>query len=255
MTETLESSIPGLLHQLDGKRRSQAFQLLAAQFPGKVTFSSSFGYEDQVITHDIFSDHLPISIFTLDTGRLFAETYSVWNSTNERYGTRIKAYFPDHGLLEKFVQDRGPNSFYESVENRTGCCYIRKVEPLSRALQANAVWITGLRAEQSTARKDLPMLEWDAKHQVIKYHPLLHWTFEQVKAYILENNIPYNSLHDKGFVSIGCAPCTRAIRTGEDFRAGRWWWENKSDKECGLHVGTSGSEDTVENRAEKIVHA
>lgn len=255
MTETLESYIPGLLHQLDGKSCSQAFQLLAAQFPGKVTFSSSFGYEDQVITHDILSNQLPISIFTLDTGRLFAETYSVWNSTNERYSTRIKAYFPDHGLLENFVQERGPNSFYESVENRTGCCYIRKVEPLSRALQPNAVWITGLRAEQSTARKDLPILEWDAKHHIIKYHPLLYWTFEQVKEYILENNIPYNSLHDKGFVSIGCAPCTRAIRPGEDFRAGRWWWENKSDKECGLHVGTSGSEDTVENEVEKIVHA
>ena len=255
MTETLESHIPDLVYQLEGKSRTQAFAILAGRFPGRVTFSSSFGYEDQVIAHDILSNQLPISIFTLDTGRLFPETYSVWNSTNDRYGAKIKAYYPDHRLLEDFVQQRGPNSFYESVENRTGCCFIRKVEPLSRALQANDIWITGLRAEQSNARKDLPMLEWDAKHGVIKYHPLLHWTFEEVTAYINNNNIPYNSLHDRGFVSIGCAPCTRAIRPGEDFRAGRWWWENKSDKECGLHVGTSGSEDTKENRAEGIVHA
>lgn len=254
MTETLEAHIPPLLLQLEGKSRIQAFEILAGKFPGRVTFSSSFGYEDQVITHDILSNQFPISIFTLDTGRLFPETYSVWNSTKDRYGTKIKAYYPDHGLLEEFVQERGPNSFYESVENRTGCCHIRKVEPLSRALQHQAVWITGLRAEQSNTRKDLPMLEWDAKHQVIKYHPLLHWTFEQVKEYIGNNDIPYNPLHDKGFVSIGCAPCTRAIRPGEDFRAGRWWWENKSDKECGLHVGTSGSEDTRENRVEAPVH-
>ncbi|MBE7171842.1 MAG: phosphoadenylyl-sulfate reductase [Williamsia sp.] len=254
MTDTLESHIPGLLDQLEGKSPAQAFQILTAQFPGKVTFSSSFGYEDQVITHDILSNGLGISIFTLDTGRMFAETYSVWNSTNERYDTRIKAYYPNHDMLENFVLERGPNSFYESVENRTGCCYIRKVEPLGRALRSNTVWITGLRAEQSNARKDLPMVEWDAKHGIIKYHPLLHWTFEQVKEYIHANNIPYNPLHDKGFVSIGCAPCTRAIRPGEDFRAGRWWWENKSDKECGLHVGTSGSEDTRENKAEAIVY-
>ena len=254
MTETLESYIPGLLEQLAGKDCSGAFRLLAGRFPGRVTFSSSFGYEDQVITHDILSNQIPISIFTLDTGRLFSETYAVWNSTNERYAAKIKAYYPDHALLESFVQERGPNSFYESVENRTGCCFIRKVEPLGRALQGNAVWITGLRAEQSNARKDLPMLEWDVKHQVIKYHPLLHWSFEEVKAHIFANSIPYNPLHDKGFVSIGCAPCTRAVRPGEDFRAGRWWWENKSDKECGLHVGTSGSEDTTENKVEATVH-
>ena len=254
MNQSLESYIPGLLEQLDGKDRSEALELLASLFPGQVTFSSSFGYEDQVITHDILSNQLPISIFTLDTGRLFPETYSVWNSTNERYATRIKAYYPDHGLLENFVLERGPNSFYESVENRTGCCYIRKVEPLGRALHGNAIWITGLRAEQSNARKDLPMLEWDAKHRLIKYHPLLYWSFEEVKGTIFANSIPYNPLHDKGFVSIGCAPCTRAVRPGEDFRAGRWWWENKSDKECGLHVGTSGSEVTKENGVEATVH-
>jgi len=209
---------------------------LSVQFPGQVTFSTSFSFEDQVITHKILSNQLPISIFTLDTGRLFAETYSVWNSTNERYNTRIKAYYPDNNLLEPFVEEKGPNSFYESVENRKDCCFIRKVEPLKRALKGNSVWITGLRAEHSANRHDMPQVEWDESNHIIKYHPILHWTTEEVKAYINENNIPYNILHDRGFVSIGCAPCTRAIKPGEDFRAGRWWWEDNSKKECGLHV-------------------
>ena len=209
---------------------------LAREFPGAVTFSTSFSYEDQVITHKILTNKLPITIFTLDTGRLFPETYSVWSATNEKYNTNIKAYYPDHSLLENFVAVRGPNSFYESVENRKGCCHIRKVEPLKRALKDNAVWITGLRAEHSADRHDMPQVEWDESNQVIKYHPILHWTTEEVKQYINQNNIPYNPLHDRGFVSIGCAPCTRAIRPGEDFRAGRWWWEDNTKKECGLHV-------------------
>ena len=206
------------------------------RFPEQVTFSTSFSYEDQVITHKILENKLPISIFTLDTGRLFPETYSVWNATNEKYNTHIKAYYPDHSLLENLVAERGPNSFYESVQNRKDCCFIRKVEPLKRALKNNAVWITGLRAEHSVDRHNMPQIEWDEGNQVIKYHPLLHWTFDEVKEYISENNIPYNPLHDRGFVSIGCAPCTRAIRPGEDFRAGRWWWEDSVKKECGLHV-------------------
>ena len=209
---------------------------LTKEFPGQVVFSTSFSYEDQVITHKILTNKLPITIFTLDTGRLFPETYSVWSSTNEKYNTNIKAYYPDHSLLENFVAARGPNSFYESVENRKGCCYIRKVEPLKRALKNNAVWITGLRAEHSADRHDMPQVEWDETNHVIKYHPILHWTTEEVKQYINQNNIPYNPLHDRGFVSIGCAPCTRAIRPGEDFRAGRWWWEDNTKKECGLHV-------------------
>jgi phosphoadenosine phosphosulfate reductase len=209
---------------------------LAKEFPGQVIFSTSFSFEDQVITHKILSNQLPITIFTLDTGRLFPETYSVWSATNEKYNTHIKAYYPDHSLLENFVAVKGPNSFYESVENRKGCCYIRKVEPLKRALKNNAVWITGLRAEHSADRHDMPQVEWDESNNVIKYHPILHWTTEEVKQYISQNNIPYNPLHDRGFVSIGCAPCTRAIRPGEDFRAGRWWWEDNTKKECGLHV-------------------
>ncbi|MGN6803528.1 MAG: phosphoadenylyl-sulfate reductase [Ginsengibacter sp.] len=209
---------------------------LAEHFPQKVTFSTSFSYEDQLITDKILSNQLPVNIFTLDTGRLFEETYSCWSATNERYQTKIRAYYPDHTLLESFVAQHGPNSFYESVDQRKACCYVRKVEPLKRALKGNALWITGIRAEHSPNRHDMQQVEWDEGNQIIKYHPLLHWTTQEVKDYINKHNVPYNILHDKGFVSIGCAPCTRAIRPGEDFRAGRWWWEDNTKKECGLHI-------------------
>lgn len=234
----LQTFIPELNFTLAELQLKQALDLLSKKFAGQVTFSSSFSYEDQVITHEILHNNLDISIFTLDTGRLFAETYSVWNSTNQKYSTHIKAFYPKHDLLESYVVEKGPNAFYESVENRKECCYIRKVEPLKRALKGNAVWITGLRAEHSPDRHELPIIEWDESNQIIKYHPLLHWSTEEVRKYINENDIPYNPLHDKGFVSIGCAPCTRAIKPGEDFRAGRWWWEDQSKKECGLHVHT-----------------
>ncbi len=229
------NSLHTLQQNLQPLSVEQALQFLADTFPGRVTFSSSFSFEDQVISHQILDTHLPISIFTLDTGRLFAETYSVWSSTNARYQANIKAYYPDNAALESFVQQTGPNSFYDSVDNRKTCCGIRKVEPLKRALAGNAIWITGLRAEHSSARQDLPQLEWDAANAIIKFHPLLHWTTEEVREYINRHNIPYNPLHDRGFVSIGCAPCTRAVKPGEDFRAGRWWWEDNSKKECGLH--------------------
>jgi len=209
---------------------------LTELFPQQVTFSTSFSYEDQLITDKIFSNQLPVSIFTLDTGRLFEETYSCWSATNERYQTKIRAYYPGHTLLEPFVAEHGPNSFYESVEQRKACCYVRKVEPLKRALKGNAVWITGIRAEHSLNRHDMQQVEWDEGNQIIKYHPLLHWTTQEVKDYINKYNVPYNILHDRGFVSIGCAPCTRAIKPGEDFRAGRWWWEDNTKKECGLHI-------------------
>lgn len=232
----LKNDLSELLYQIGGLKDIEFLRLLADKYPGQVTFSTSFSYEDQAITHQILSNQLLIKIFTLDTGRLFAETYSVWSSTNAMYNTQIKAYYPNQDLLQDFVAVKGPNSFYESVDNRKQCCFIRKVEPLQRALKGNAIWITGLRAEHSGDRKDLPQLEWDESNQVIKYHPILHWTTEDVKKFISENRIPYNPLHDKGFVSIGCAPCTRAVRPGEDFRAGRWWWEDASKKECGLHV-------------------
>ena len=235
MANTNQNSIEALQQKTAGLSIPEVLELLSNQFPGQVTFSSSFSFEDQVISHDILYNKLPISIFTLDTGRLFAETYSVWSSTNSRYDTSIKAYYPDATQIEKFVVQNGPNAFYESVENRKNCCHIRKVEPLKRALSGKAVWVTGLRAEHSAARHDLQQFEWDAANNIIKYHPILHWTTEKTKAYIYQHNIPYNPLHDRGFVSIGCAPCTRAIKPGEDFRAGRWWWEDADKKECGLH--------------------
>ena len=213
----------------------EALQKLEEAFPGKLTFSTSFSYEDQVIT-DYISKSVPVSIFTLDTGRLFPETYSVWSRTLEKYGIAINAFYPDEEVIQAFVTANGPNSFYESVALRQQCCNIRKVVPLKKALQGKAVWITGLRAQHSPNRSDLQVLEWDEGNQLIKYNPLLHWTTDDVKQYINEHNVPYNSLHDKGFVSIGCAPCTRAVKPGEDFRAGRWWWEDTSKKECGLHV-------------------
>jgi phosphoadenosine phosphosulfate reductase len=213
----------------------EALTKLAEQFPGEVIFSTSFGWEDQVISHMIFANHLPIKVFTLETGRLFRETYSVWAATMNRYQMPIHAYYPNNELLEEMVSKKGPNSFYESVENRKECCGIRKIEPLKRALKGNKIWITGIRAEQSVNRHDMHDLEWDEQNQLVKFHPIFNWTLDEVKAYIKQYNIPYNSLHDKGFPSIGCMPCTRAVAEGEDFRAGRWWWEDQSKKECGLH--------------------
>ena len=213
----------------------KALAILADKFPGEIVFSTSLGYEDQVVSHIIFSNNLPIDVFTLDTGRLFNETYSVLNSTLERFQTPIKVFYPQTEALEKMVSNKGPLSFYESTDNRKECCFIRKVEPLKRALKGKKIWITGIRAEQSGNRQDMPLLEWDEGNQITKFHPILNWTLDEVKAYIRKHNIPYNPLHDKGFVSIGCAPCTRAIKDGEDFRAGRWWWEQNDKKECGLH--------------------
>lgn len=224
-----------LQQQIKDRSIEETIGLLTAAWPGAVTFSTSFSNEDQVITDIIQQQQLPVSLFTLDTCRLFPETYSTWSRTLEFYHTTIKPYYPEAETLADFVAANGPNAFYESVELRTSCCAIRKVVPLRKALKGNAIWITGLRAEHSPARKDLELLEWDASNQLIKYHPLLHWTTEEVKQYIYQKGIPYNPLHDKGFVSIGCAPCTRAIQPGEDFRAGRWWWEDSTKKECGLH--------------------
>jgi phosphoadenosine phosphosulfate reductase len=225
-----------LMNELQGKEIAEQLKALASRFPDEVVFSTSFGLEDQAITYMITSNKLPVKVFTLDTGRIFPETYSTWSRTVEKYGLTILAYYPDASTIEEFVSAKGPNSFYESVENRKQCCYIRKVEPLQRALRGNKIWITGIRAEQSNNRNDMPILEWDETNQIIKFHPLLNWTWGQVKQYVSRNDVPYNPLHDKGFVSIGCAPCTRAIKPGEDFRAGRWWWEDNSKKECGLHI-------------------
>lgn len=208
---------------------------LAEQHPGKVVFTTSFGYEDQVITDIIFKNNIDIKVITLDTGRIFPETYKVFNSTLERYKKPIKTYFPPSDKVEEMLDKKGPFSFYESLENRKECCFIRKVIPLKRALKGNDIWITGLRASQSNNRSEMQSFEFDEGNTIVKYNPLMEWSLEKTIDYIKENNVPYNVLHDKGFVSIGCQPCTRAIQPGEDFRAGRWWWEQGSGKECGLH--------------------
>ena len=223
-----------LIQQLEESSLPGAIQLIAGMFPGKVVFSSSLGQEDQVLADAIFRNDIDVKVFTIDTGRLFNETYELLDRTNARYKKNIQIFFPDATDVEQFVSTKGINSFYESVENRKGCCFIRKVKPLNRALEGASVWITGLRAEQSDNRKDMPMIEWSEEKQLFKFNPLIRWTYEQMIDYIKENNIPYNRLHDQGFISIGCAPCTRAIEPGEDARAGRWWWET-SQKECGLH--------------------
>ena len=226
--------IQSLLEKTRSLSIEETLAFLANDFKDKVVFSTSFGQEDQVITALIGKNNLPITIFTLDTGRIFQETYDVFYKTLKKYKIDIKTYFPDTAAVENLLNQKGPNSFYESVENRKECCFIRKVAPLTKALKDNKIWITGLRAEQSENRNDLQEFEYDEKFQVIKYNPLLKWTLAEVQKYIDDNNVPQNALHKKGFLSIGCAPCTRAIVPGEDIRAGRWWWES-SHKECGLH--------------------
>lgn len=212
----------------------EALQLIAARFPGQVSFSTSFGMEDQVITHVIGKNKIPMKVFTLDTGRLFNETYEVWSSTANIFDLQIDPYYPDAEEIQHFVREKGINSMYLAVENRKECCRIRKIEPLKRALKDVAVWVTGVRAAQSANRQNFRLFEWDEAFQTIKFNPLLHWSDQDVADFIHQNHTPYNKLHDEGFLSIGCAPCTRAIQFGEDPRAGRWWWED-SKKECGLH--------------------
>lgn len=235
------SKIEHVEELIKGKDPQEALRLLAENFRGEIVFSTSFGWEDQVITDMIFSNDLSIDVFTLDTGRLFKETYSVWNRVRERYKKNILVYYPDRVRLEKMLGEKGPNSFYESVENRKECCAIRKVEPLNRALKGKKIWVTGIRADQSANREQMDWVEWDEVHQLIKVHPIFFWTLDEVKDYVREHNVPYNALHDRGFPSIGCAPCTRAVQPGEDFRAGRWWWEDQSKKECGLHITSEAS--------------
>lgn len=223
-----------LIEEIEQSSLPEAVKLVTELFPEAVVFSSSLGQEDQVLTDIIFKNNLPVNIFTIDTGRLFNETYELLDRTTARYKKPIKVYFPEASDVEEFVREKGINSFYESVDNRKTCCHIRKVKPLERALKGAKVWITGLRADQSNNRQQMPMIEWSEDKQLYKFNPLIRWSYEDVIDYIKEFNVPYNHLHDKGFISIGCAPCTRAIGAGEDARAGRWWWET-SQKECGLH--------------------
>jgi phosphoadenosine phosphosulfate reductase len=207
---------------------------VAGRFPGASAFSTSLGQEDQVISDAIFANRLGVRVFTLETGRLFPETLALLDQTRQRYSADIEAYYPDPAAVAALVRAKGEFSFYESIENRKECCHIRKVEPLQRALRGAHVWVTGLRAEQSPNRATMRILEWDPGYRLYKFNPLIQWSYPQVLDYIQANQVPDNPLHRTGFISIGCAPCTRAIEPGEDPRAGRWWWET-SKKECGLH--------------------
>ncbi|HHN48555.1 MAG TPA: phosphoadenylyl-sulfate reductase [Bacteroidales bacterium] len=205
-------------------------------FGDKIAFSTSMGAEDQVILHMIAGIDKSATVFTLDTGRLFPETYDLIDISSNKYGIPIRIYFPDTKQVEEMVNKKGINLFYESIENRKLCCHIRKVEPLKRAFAGLDAWVCGLRRAQSVTRNDAKMFEWDAKFGLIKINPLINWTEEQLWDFIERNHVPYNKLHDRGFPSIGCQPCTRAVEPGEDVRAGRWWWENPETKECGLHI-------------------
>jgi phosphoadenosine phosphosulfate reductase len=222
--------------RIENKPVEDQLKTIAEIFRGKVVFTSSFGIEDQAITHMIFDNNLPIEVATLDTGRLFPETYKVFNETYKKYQKQINVYFPDHEAVENMVTEKGPFSFYYSKENRLECCRIRKLVPLNRALKGKGCWISGIRASQSDNRSQMDWIEYDEERKLFKFYPVFNWSFEDVEKFIKENNVPYNILHDRGFVSIGCEPCTRAVEKGENFRSGRWWWEEGGVKECGLHV-------------------
>lgn len=202
-----------------------------------VVFANSLGAEDMVLT-DLLAKSFPeVSIFSLDTGRLPAETYDLMQKTEEAYGIKLKMYYPDTAALEEFIREEGINPFYRSVDLRKSCCGIRKVQPLKRALADQGAWITGLRRSQSVTRTELAEIEHDEVFGLYKANPLADWEESEVWDYIKALNVPYNALHDQNYPSLGCAPCTRAITPGEDVRAGRWWWENPELKECGLHAG------------------
>ncbi len=201
-----------------------------------ITFANSFGAEDMVLTDIILKHDLGIEIFSLDTGRLPTETYDLMAEVEHNYNTKLKVYFPQAQTVEFYVKNHGINAFYESIELRKSCCHMRKVEPLQRALKGKKAWITGMRAAQATTRASLPVREYDEGNKLEKFNPLSDWTEQEVWGYIRLHNVAYNKLHDQFYPSIGCAPCTRAVAVGEDVRAGRWWWEDPNNKECGLHV-------------------
>ena len=221
-----------ILKQLSAE---DGLKFISEKFSEGVVFSTSLGQEDQILTDMIFKQGLPVKVFTLDTGRLFYEHYDLLSKNNSRYKTKTEVYFPEASDVEKYVNEKGINAFYHSVENRKECCFIRKVKPLNRALEGAQVWITGLRSEQSENRENMPIIEWDDDRKLFKYNPLISWSYQDVLNYLEQHNVQELSLHKKGFISVGCQPCTRAIEEGENPRAGRWWWEN-SQKECGLHT-------------------
>ncbi|MBS4061135.1 MAG: phosphoadenylyl-sulfate reductase [Bacteroidetes bacterium] len=232
MSKDLTNKLNDLLTDLSAE---EILKYTFKEFNSKIAFASSLGLEDQIITHMIAQNCPEMAVFTLDTGRLFPETYDLIDKTNARYKMKMKIFFPEATAVEEMVNTEGINLFFNSIENRKRCCGIRKTEPLKRALQGLDAWVTGLRNSQSVTRLNMQIAEWDDVNQLIKINPLIRWSEEDVKNYIKQNSIPYNILHDNGFPSIGCQPCTRAVSSGEDLRAGRWWWELPEQKECGLH--------------------
>jgi len=229
------AKIEKLNNQFENCTANEIIQNVITNFKNEICFATSLGAEDQVITEMIASTGTNIDIFTLDTGRLFQETYDLYDKTTSRYKINIKILFPNNRDVEKMVNNYGANLFYKDIEKRILCCHVRKTEPLKRAIHGKKFWITGLRNEQSVSRINNKLFEFDEINNIIKINPLIHWSEREVWDYIKENDIPYNVLHDKGFSSIGCMPCTRAVLPGEDSRSGRWWWEDKGHKECGLH--------------------
>lgn len=232
----MEEKVQKLSEELKDKTAQEIINFFINDYEGKVGLATSLGVEDQVLTHMIASIDKSTKIFTLDTGRVFPESYKVLDETNKKYGISVEVYFPKSDKVEEMVNTKGINLFYDSIENRKQCCNVRKIEPLKRALSEIDIWVTGLRKDQSVTRFFTPLVEWDEANKVIKVNPLLNWSEKQTWSFVKENDVPYNQLHDKGFPSIGCQPCTRAIEEGEDVRAGRWWWELPEHKECGLHV-------------------
>ena len=229
------NSIEKLNQQFASLSLEKAFETLSTLGFKNIAFSTSLGQEDQVLTDVIFRNNHPIKVFTLDTGRLFEQTYDVLDKTQKKYNKSISSFAPDNNELEALLDSKGPYSFYDSIENRKECCSIRKINPLQKALKGVDLWITGLRSSQSNSRSTLSFFSYDDAFGLPKFNPLVNWTLEEVENYLEQNNVPENSLHKKGFVSIGCEPCTRAVKPGEDIRSGRWWWE-ESKKECGLHL-------------------
>ena len=230
-----KEEIKELAVRFKGSEPQEIISYFINRFGDKIALSSSLGAEDQVLTEMVTNVNPETTTFTLDTGRLFPETYDLIDRTSKKYNIKIKVYFPDNSEVEEMVNKKGINLFYDSIENRKECCRKRKLDPLKRAFSGLDAWICGLRADQSITRKDLEVVEWDDNNGLVKINPLAFWSEEDVWDYIKKHNIPYNPLHDKGYPSIGCLPCTNPVEPGEDIRAGRWWWENPDTKECGLH--------------------
>lgn len=231
------SAVAEKAQEFESKSPEEVLKWAFQTFHPRIALASSFGAEDVLLIDMMVKINPEARIFTLDTGRLNQETYEVMDRIREKYRIKIEVMFPKSETVEAMVREKGMNLFYDSIDNRKECCGVRKVEPLNRALKSLDAWITGLRRQQSVTRTDVPKVEIDESHnKMVKVNPIVDWSRDQVWDYIRKNGVPYNKLHDMGYPSIGCAPCTRAIKPGEDERAGRWWWENPETKECGLHV-------------------